>query len=110
MAASNNPLDVYRRRAVFNVDEMAVSLEGEDVVTARKIIWDTLGRDSLFAIPIEQLSLEEQRRLSFQWEKRIEEYDFLAAEELAGRPTSIVGAMQALTMLESNTMRIGGNV
>ena len=95
---------------MFNVDEMAVALEGEDVVAARKIVWDTLEQDPLFVLPVEQLSMEEQRRLSFHWEKRIQEYNFLATEELAGRPTSIVGAMQALTMLESNTMRIGGNV
>lgn len=109
-ASSSNPLDVYRRRSVFNVEEMAVALEGEDVVNARKIIWDTLGQDPLFVMPAEDLTLEEQRRLSFHWEKRIEEYNFLATEELAGRPTSMFGALQALTMLESNTMRIGGNV
>ena len=108
---SSNPLEVYRRRAVFNVKEMAVVLEGEGVVTTRNMIWATMAADPLFTAPhTHQLTLEETRLLAFQWERRIQEYNFLSAEEIAGDPNKLLAGIQALAMFDTNSMRIGGNV
>lgn len=106
-AGSRNPLDVYRRRAVFDVAEMAVLLEGEDVVTTRSTVWNTLAEDPLFVVPDRELTLDESRELAFKWQKRIAEYDFLLVREAASarNPTKSLGALQAVVMLDCNILR-----
>ena len=111
MAASGrNPLDVYRRRAVFDVAEMAVLLEGEDFVAMRKTMWDTLVEDPLFAIPDRELAMDEKRQLAFRWNRRFAEYDFLPMDVLVKNPTKSLGAQEALIMLDCNAIAFGGSV
>ena len=95
-ATCKSMLDEYRRRAVFNVKEMAVVLEGEDVVTTRKAVWDTMARDPLFDDPGGELSLQEQRQLTFRRVKRLAEYDFVPEEEILATPVKLVGFQLAL--------------
>ena len=94
--SNKSMLGEYRRRAVFNVQEMALLLEGEDVVATRKAVWDTIARDPLFEDPGVELSLQEQRQLAFRRVKRIVEYDFIPEEEFLAAPAKLIGFQQAL--------------
>ena len=98
MAANShlNMLDVYRRRAVFNVEKMAVLLEGKDVVTTRKKVWDMMAQDPLFDDPGKVLTLEQQRELAFKRVKRLSEYKFVSEDEFMVSPVRKLAYEQAL--------------
>lgn len=99
-------LDVYRRRAVFNVEEMAVRLEGEDVVSTRKMVWDTMAQDPLFADPGRELSLEEERELVFQRVKRLVEYEFVPEDEFMETPVKLFAFHQAVTAYDFSVLAV----
>lgn len=82
----SGPLDAYRKCATFNWKMMRYFLDGEDVLHFKNKVWTALENDPLFSRGFETISLEEQRKLSFQRVRRIFEYDFLTEEELFANP------------------------
>ena len=61
-------------------------LDGEELVEFRERIWATMAWDPLFALPREELSLDQQRQLTFARMKRMFEYDFLPEDEFLQSP------------------------
>ncbi|XP_035690626.1 peroxisomal acyl-coenzyme A oxidase 3-like [Branchiostoma floridae] len=80
------PLDLYRKKASFSWKEMKVFLEGEDMVKFKKYVWTKLEEDPAFAHPSEDLTLDQQRELTFRRHKRFLEYDFLHDEDVMENP------------------------
>ena len=103
-----NPLDVYRRKASFSVEELRNLLDGEELVEFRERIWATMARDPLFAPPQEELSLDQQRRLNFARVKRVIEYDFLPADELMQSPMKSSALTLSLWAFDSGLMTLYG--
>ena len=85
-SGGGNPLDVYRRKASFSVEDFRNLLDGEELVEFREHIWATMARDPLFASPPEELSLDQKRQLTFARMKRLFEYDFLPEDEFLESP------------------------
>lgn len=108
MAANSqlNMLDVYRRRAVFNVEEMAVLLEGEDVVTTRKMVWDAMAQDPLFDDPGEELTLEQQRELAFKRVKRLSEHKFVSEDQFMESPVRELAYEQAVMAYDLSVLAL----
>ncbi|XP_015417046.1 PREDICTED: peroxisomal acyl-coenzyme A oxidase 3 [Myotis davidii] len=61
------PLHAYRARASFNWKELALFLEGEDMLRLKKSIFSALESDPLFARPGRGLSVDKLRELTFDW-------------------------------------------
>lgn len=101
-----NMLDVYRRRAVFNVEEMAVLCDGEDVVTTRKMVWDTMAQDPLFDDPGRELTLEQHRELTFKRVKRLSEYKFVSEDEFMESPMKEFAYQQALVAYDLSVLTV----
>ncbi|XP_053212724.1 peroxisomal acyl-coenzyme A oxidase 3-like [Panonychus citri] len=81
------PLDLYRKKASFCWKKMRILMEGEDIIRFKAKVWSTLGKDPLFKrTPWEELSRDEERRLTLMRMKRLIEYDFLTEEEFIRNP------------------------
>ncbi|XP_070572098.1 peroxisomal acyl-coenzyme A oxidase 3-like [Ptychodera flava] len=80
------PLDLYRQKASFDWKAMTMFLEGEDILRFQNYVFDTLEKDPLFARPLEDLSLEQKREITFLRMKRLTEYDFVPDSELMANP------------------------
>lgn len=73
-----NSLDVWRKKASFEVRALQDLLYTEEIVDFKNQVWDTLAKDPLFSIPRKELALNEKRELSFKRTKRLMEYRFLS--------------------------------
>lgn len=91
--AAANPLDVYRKKATFDVDALRILLDGQEAVETMYQVWDTLAKDPLFVLRQEELTLDQQRELAFKRVKRLVEYGFSF-----DTPRKILGYMHASTM------------
>ena len=69
-------LQEYRERGTFDVAALRAFLDGQDVVTLKYQIWDTLGKDPLFASPSHDLTADQLEELTYKRLKRITEYAF----------------------------------
>ncbi|XP_029447621.1 peroxisomal acyl-coenzyme A oxidase 3 [Rhinatrema bivittatum] len=99
------PLSVYREKSSFCWKELAVFLDGEDIILFRKIIFTALENDPLFARHTEgDLSLEKYRELTFLRCKRIMEYDFLTQEELMAQPLKLLVLWNCLAMYDMSLL------
>ncbi|XP_008066133.1 peroxisomal acyl-coenzyme A oxidase 3 [Carlito syrichta] len=95
------PLDAYRARASFSWKELALFLEGEDLLRFKKTIFSTLENDPLFARSRGAgLSLDKYRELNFLRCKRIFEYDFLDIEDILKNPLKVSTLIHCLGMYD----------
>ncbi|XP_053778960.1 peroxisomal acyl-coenzyme A oxidase 3 isoform X2 [Desmodus rotundus] len=95
------PLHAYRVRASFSWKEMALFLEGEDVLRFKKTIFSALENDPLFAHPRgRDLSLEQYRELTFRRCKRLFEYDFLLPSDLLQSALKLLALVNCLGMYD----------
>ena len=95
-----NPLDEWRKKASFDVKALKNLMYTEDVVEYMDQIWNTLARDPLFAIPKKDLTLNEERELSFKRSKRLMEYQFLTDEMTFENPRKKNAYVSALLILD----------
>ncbi|XP_053716978.1 peroxisomal acyl-coenzyme A oxidase 3 isoform X1 [Synchiropus splendidus] len=79
----SGPLDVYRKKASFNWKEMAVFLDGEEILEFKNHVYNTLANDPLFSrTPGEDVSFEKIRELTFLRMKRLFCYNFIPKGEI----------------------------
>ncbi|GFO08944.1 acyl-CoA oxidase [Plakobranchus ocellatus] len=80
------PLDAYRKDASFDWKQMALFLEGEELLRYKHKIFKTLEDDPVFSRGFETPSLERQRELTFLRSRQVQSYDFLPDDELFSSP------------------------
>ena len=81
-------LNEYRKRCTFNVKALTELIDGgKELREFKESIWETLRKDPLFnKSPQQDLSLDEQRKITFRRLKRLQEYDFATSEDLLTSP------------------------
>lgn len=94
------PLHAYRARASFNWKELALFLEGEDVLRLKKSIFSALESDPLFARPGRGLSVDELRELTFLRCRRVFQLDCLRADALLPSPPRVLALVACLGMYD----------
>ncbi|KAM9286812.1 peroxisomal acyl-coenzyme A oxidase 3 isoform 4-T6 [Cariama cristata] len=95
------PLCKYRKKASFNWKEMAVLLDGKDIIQLKKKIFSALESDPLFAHhPGEDLCREKYQELTFLRCKRLFEYDFLTQQEIIEKPLKILNMIICVGMYD----------
>ncbi|XP_075004748.1 peroxisomal acyl-coenzyme A oxidase 3 isoform X4 [Calonectris borealis] len=95
------PLCKYRKKASFNWKEMAVLLDGEDIIQLKNRIFSALESDPLFAHhPGEDLCREKYQELTFLRCKRLFEYDFLTQQEIIENPLKILNMVICIGMYD----------
>ncbi|XP_062494739.1 peroxisomal acyl-coenzyme A oxidase 3 isoform X1 [Pezoporus occidentalis] len=95
------PLCRYRRKASFNWKEMAVFLDGEDIIQLKNRIFSALESDPLFAHhPGEDLCREKYQELTFLRCKRLFEYNFLTLQEIRENPLKILCLLSCMGMYD----------
>lgn len=95
------PLCKYRKKASFNWKEMAVLLDGEDIIQLKNRIFSALESDPLFAHrPGEDLCREKYQELTFLRCKRLFEYDFLTQQEIIENPLKILNMVICVGMYD----------
>ncbi|XP_032711614.1 peroxisomal acyl-coenzyme A oxidase 3 isoform X1 [Lontra canadensis] len=95
------PLQAYRSRASFCWKELALFLEGEDVLRLKKTIFSTLENDPLFAHSHgEELCLEKCRELSFLRCQRLLELSFLSMQDMVASPLLVQTLVACLGMYD----------
>ncbi|KFV50167.1 Peroxisomal acyl-coenzyme A oxidase 3, partial [Gavia stellata] len=98
---SKGPLCKYRKKASFNWKEMAVLLDGEDIIQLKNRIFSALESDPLFAHhPGEDLCREKYQELTFLRCKRLFEYDFLTQQEIIENPLKILNVVICIGMYD----------
>ncbi len=95
-----NPLDAWRGKSTFEVRALKDYMYTEEVVEYTEGIWRTLSKDPLFAIPKKDLTLDEERELSFKRSKRLMEYSFLTDEMTFENPRKKNAYVSALLILD----------
>ena len=78
----------YRKRCSFNVRTLTELIDGgKELRELKENIWETLRRDPLFSKSSqEDLTFEEQRRMTVKRFRRLQEYDFVTNEEIMSCP------------------------
>ncbi|XP_014388932.1 PREDICTED: peroxisomal acyl-coenzyme A oxidase 3 [Myotis brandtii] len=94
------PLHAYRARASFNWKELALFLEGEDMLRLKKSIFSALESDPLFARPGRGLSVDKLRELTFLRCRRVFQLDCLHADTLLQSPPRILALVTCLGMYD----------
>ena len=102
--ARMNSLDIYRRKATFDVEALRNLLFEEELLQFKYQIWETLAKDPLFATPRKELSLDEKRKLSFERFKRINEYNFLPEEEFLASPLKKLAFYMAISLFDKSVL------
>ncbi|XP_012579511.1 PREDICTED: peroxisomal acyl-coenzyme A oxidase 3 [Condylura cristata] len=95
------PLQACRARASFSWRELALFLEGEDLLRFKHTVFRALESDPLFAHPPGgALSLERYRELTFLRCRRLLELDLLRLEDMAGSPLKALALIGCLGMYD----------
>jgi acyl-CoA oxidase len=90
----SGPLSDYRRMASFNWKRMKLLIEGEECIRFKSKVWQILEKDPLFhQRPEQEMTREEERKITFLRMKRLLEYQFLSEEEFMVNPM-LAPAMQ----------------
>lgn len=114
-------LEVYRQRANFDVPKMQDILIGRDIVDFKnkvntltqqlsfylyKQVWATLERDPLFNPIPHNLTLDQEREITFKRVKRLIEYDFLPDDLTMENPVLISALNSALMAYDLGTLAV----
>ncbi len=67
-------------------------------------VWDTLGKDPLFAPTVSDLTVAEKKKLTFERVKRLHEYDFLPDEDFLSCPMKAHAFQVALLSMDSSLL------
>uniref|UniRef100_A0A9L0SXX1 Acyl-coenzyme A oxidase n=1 Tax=Equus caballus TaxID=9796 RepID=A0A9L0SXX1_HORSE len=95
------PLQAYRARASFSWKELALFLEGEDMLRLKKTIFSALEDDPLFARPGGgDLPMEKYRELNFLRCRRVFEHDLLRVEDMLQSPLKVWALVNCLGMYD----------
>ncbi|KAM6261775.1 peroxisomal acyl-coenzyme A oxidase 3 isoform 1-T2 [Porphyrio hochstetteri] len=95
------PLCKYRKKASFNWKEMAVLVDGEDMIQLKNRIFSALESDPVFAHhPGEDLCHEKYQELTFLRCKRLFEYDFVTQKEIRVKPLKLVNMICYIGMYD----------
>ena len=92
-------LDEYRKRCTFDVRALTELIDGgRELREFKESVWETLRKDPLFSrSPQQVLMLEEQRKITFNRAKRLQEYAFVTDEELMACPNKLRAFIDAMT-------------
>lgn len=83
----NCPLSPYRQMASFDWRDLKLVIDGEQVIKFRNRIFRTLENDPLFQrSPVEELTREQKREITFKRLKRLMEYNLLPDDEFIQNP------------------------
>nr|XP_044623834.1 peroxisomal acyl-coenzyme A oxidase 3 isoform X2 [Equus asinus] len=95
------PLQAYRARASFSWKELALFLEGEDMLRLKKTIFSALEDDPLFARPGGgDLPMEKYRELNFLRCRWVFEHDLLRVEDMLQSPLKVRALVNCLGMYD----------
>uniref|UniRef100_A0A0B6ZWH1 Acyl-coenzyme A oxidase n=1 Tax=Arion vulgaris TaxID=1028688 RepID=A0A0B6ZWH1_9EUPU len=94
------PLDVYRKNASFDWKQMALFLDGVDILKFKYKIFQTLEKDPVFSRGFHTPTLEQQRKDTFRRVNRLRALDLLTDEELFENPLRYKAYTEALGMYE----------
>lgn len=95
------PLQAYRARASFSWKELALFLEGEDMLRLKKTIFSALEDDPLFARPGGgDLPMEKYRELNFLRCRWVFEHDLLRLEDMLQSPLKVQALVNCLGMYD----------
>ncbi|KFP26942.1 Peroxisomal acyl-coenzyme A oxidase 3, partial [Colius striatus] len=95
------PLCKYRKKASFNWKELAVFLDGEDIIQLKNRIFSAMENDPLFAHhPGEDLCREKYQELTFLRCKKFFEYDFLTHQEILENPLKLFNMVICMGMYD----------
>ncbi|XP_059532502.1 peroxisomal acyl-coenzyme A oxidase 3 isoform X3 [Myotis daubentonii] len=94
------PLHAYRARASFDWKELALFLEGEDILRLKKSIFSALESDPLFARPGRGLPVDQLRELTFLRCRRVLQLDCLHTDTLLQSPPRILALVTCLGMYD----------
>lgn len=97
-------LDDYRSKASFNWKKMKLFLEDMDLIDFRNNVFKTLGNDPLFIAPVHELTINEQKDLTFRRTKRLNEYAFVTDRELMQNPLKRIMLDEALSYIDNDIM------
>ena len=80
-------LDEYRKRCTFNVRALTELIDGgQELREFKESVWETLRKDPLFRPPHKDLTLSDQREITFRRTKRLAEYAFVTDDDLIECP------------------------
>ncbi|XP_068005751.1 peroxisomal acyl-coenzyme A oxidase 3 [Melanerpes formicivorus] len=95
------PLCSYRKKASFNWRELAVLLDGEDIIQLKNRIFSALESDPLFAHhPGEDVCREKYQELTFLRLKRLFEYEFVTQQEVMENPLKLLTMIASVGMYD----------
>ncbi|KFV76221.1 Peroxisomal acyl-coenzyme A oxidase 3, partial [Dryobates pubescens] len=95
------PLCSYRKKASFNWRELAVLLDGEDIIQLKNRVFSALENDPLFAHhPGEDLCREKYQELTFLRLKRLFEYEFVTQQEVMENPLKLLTMIASVGMYD----------
>lgn len=93
----SGPLDEYRKQATFNWKKLKVHLEGDDYVIFKYKMWQKMQNDPLFQRnPWDNLSLEEQRRITALRFLKLREFHILDEQWYLHNHMILLAAHQCL--------------
>lgn len=91
------PLSSPRSKASFDWRKMKLILDGDEVIRFKHKVWSSLKQDPLFVrTPWEELSRDEERKITFQRLKRLTEFRFASVEDYTNVPHRIPAFVQAI--------------
>ena len=101
-------LDEYRKRCTFNVRALTELIDGgREVREFKESVWETLRKDPLFSrSPQQDLTLDEERKITFERAKRLREYQFITNEELMACPYKIRALYDAIGCYCTNVLLV----
>ncbi|KAG8508668.1 Peroxisomal acyl-coenzyme A oxidase 3, partial [Galemys pyrenaicus] len=94
------PLQAYRARASFSWRELALFLDGGDLLRFKQTIFAALENDPLFAHPPGDLPLEKYRELTFLRCRRLLELNLLRLEDVTSSPLKVLALVGCLDMYD----------
>lgn len=96
------PLDSYRKTASFDWRRFKVILEGgEDLIRFKYYVWSTFEKDPVFSQrPWDELTRQDERKLTFLRLKRLFEYNFVTEEDMISSPMLIPAYIECLAQYD----------
>ncbi|KAI1305845.1 Peroxisomal acyl-coenzyme A oxidase 3 [Halotydeus destructor] len=83
----SGPLDIYRNKASFDWKRLKLVMEDEDIIRIKAKVFSTFEKDPAFErTPWEELSRDDERRMTMLRMKKIIEYNFLTEEQFIRNP------------------------
>jgi len=90
-------LDEYRKRCTFDVKALTELIDGgQELRQFKESVWETLRKDPLFRPLQKDLTLSDQRKITFRRTKRLAEYAFVTDDDLIECPAKSRAFIEAI--------------